>query len=143
MDLYPRLMVAALVPLGVAVLAFALYVAILPAATPASEALGPGMVVAVAAGGLLAMILAAALNRRQRHAVAALMQRVTALRRGERIEDADLNGELGSLDVAIRGLYDEAAAQRNALEVERQRAARILDRMAEGVMLVDGKRVEI
>ena len=143
MDLYPRLMVAALVPLGVAALTFALYVAILPATTPANAALGPGMAVAVATGGILAMLLAATLNRRQRHAIAALIERVAALRRGERIEDADLNGELGSLDVAIHRLYDEAAAQRNALEVERQRAERILDRMAEGVMLVDDNgRVE-
>lgn len=143
MDLYSRLVTAALVPLGVAALTFALYLTSLPAETLARDALGPGMVVAVVTGGLLAMLLATALDRRQRRALDELMDRVAALRRGEPFADTELHGALGSLDIAIHRLYDEAAAQRDALEMERQRAARILDRMAEGVLLVDGDgRVE-
>jgi len=143
LELYPRLVAAALVPLGVAALTIALYVASVPAGTPARVALGPGIVLAVTIAGLLAMALAAILDRRHRRALEVLMERVAALRRGERLADTELRGDLGSLDVAIHRLYDEAAAQRNALEMERQRAARILDRMAEGVLLVDGDgRVE-
>jgi two-component system phosphate regulon sensor histidine kinase PhoR len=136
-ELYPRLVAAALLPVAAAAVVFALYVGVLPADTPARHAVVPALLWAIGCGGAIALVLAASVQRRLRRRIEDLTRRVEALRHGTAQEASELRGTLGSLYVAIHRLHDDAEARRSALEMERERMARILDRMAEGVLLVD------
>jgi two-component system phosphate regulon sensor histidine kinase PhoR len=136
-ELYSRLVVATLLPVAAVAVVFALYVGTLSADATARQAVGPAIAWAVTCGGLLAMVVAGAVQRRQRRRIEDLTRRVEALRHGNPEMEGELRGTLGSLYVAIHHLHDEAVARRGALEMERERMARILDRMAEGVLLVD------
>jgi two-component system phosphate regulon sensor histidine kinase PhoR len=136
-ELYPRLLAATLLPVAAAAVVFALYIGALPPDQTARQALPPALAWAIACGGAIALILASYVRRRDRHRIEDLTGRVDALRHGTAKESMELHGTLGSLYVAIRRLHDEAQERRGALEMERERMARILDRMAEGVLLVD------
>jgi two-component system phosphate regulon sensor histidine kinase PhoR len=136
-ELYPRLVAAVLLPVAAAALAFALYVGTRPPDATAQQAVGPGIAWAVVCGGALAMVVATTIQRRQRQRIEDLTRRVESLRHGTPEKESELRGTLGSLDVAIHRLHDDAETRRDALEMERERMARILDRMAEGVLLVD------
>jgi two-component system phosphate regulon sensor histidine kinase PhoR len=138
-ELYPRLVATALLPVAATAVVAALYIGRLPAEATARQVVVPALTWAVTCGGVLALVLARTMQRQERRRIEDLTRRVEALRHGIVEKENELHGPLGSLYVAFHRLWQDAQARRDALEMERKRMARILDRMAEGVLLVDDR----